>query len=262
MGANTRIEWCHHTFNPWWGCSKVSPGCDNCYAEAWARRQHVAWGPAAERRINQTPAYWRQPLAWNAAAERDGQRRRVFCSSMGDLFESRSELVPARQRVFELIDQTPWLDWILLTKRPQNMPRLAPQVWRPTWPPNVWALATAETQHRLEQVAGHLSRVPARVRGISVEPMIVPIDLRRWQQPPHTPLPTTHPWIKWVIVGGETGPGARRMDPAWVRNVRDQCVTMGVPFFFKSWGGDRRHDRVLDDRVWDELPAAVEAAST
>src|SRR6185503_17179454 len=149
MARDSKIEWTHHTFNPWWGCTKVSPGCKHCYAETWAKRVGKAlWGPKAPRR-EPSDAYWRQPLAWNADALRRGRRARVFCASMADVFEDRRDLDASRERLWQLIAESPKLDWLLLTKRPQNVSRLAP--YGESWPDNVWLGATAENQKWLDK---------------------------------------------------------------------------------------------------------------
>src|SRR4051812_42185869 len=126
MAKNSHIEWTHHTFNPWWGCTKVSPACNNCYAELWAKRMgHKIWGGTAPRRFF-TDAHWKGPLVWNEEAQAKGERERVFCASMADVFERRAELNPYRERLWALIAETPWLDWLLLTKRPQNIGGMVP----------------------------------------------------------------------------------------------------------------------------------------
>src|SRR4051794_39657198 len=126
MAKNSKIEWTDHTFNPWWGCTKVSPGCKYCYAETWSRRVgHDLWGPRGDRR-ELSDSYWRQPIAWNAEAKRIRERKRVFCASMADVFEDRRDLDDHRVRLWRLIAETPHLDWLLLTKRPENAQRLAP----------------------------------------------------------------------------------------------------------------------------------------
>jgi len=132
MAKNSSIEWTHHTFNPWWGCTKVSPACDHCYAETWAKRVGQAvWGKESPRRFF-SDKHWTEPIRWNADAVADGERRRVFCASMADVFESRAELNPWRIRLWELIEATPMLDWLLLTKRPQNIGKMVP--WEKKWP--------------------------------------------------------------------------------------------------------------------------------
>src|SRR5687767_5634241 len=131
MAKDSRIEWTHHTFNPWWGCVKVSPACAHCYAESWAHRLGAKlWGRDAPRRFF-NDEHWKHPIRWNSEAERAGVRRRVFCASMSDVFEIRAELNPWRAKLWPLIERTPWLDWLLLTKRPQNIQRMAP--WDDKW---------------------------------------------------------------------------------------------------------------------------------
>ena len=223
MGQHSAIEWTDHTFNPWWGCVRVSPGCTNCYAEAWAKRYgHNIWGVNSPRRFF-SDNHWRQPVLWNKQAASTGQRARVFCASMADVFEDYQILDEHRDRLWTLIEQTPHLDWLLLTKRPENINRLSP--WKRVWPDNVWAMVTVEEQQFAEKRIPILIQVPSVVRGLSVEPMLGPVNLRPWLNQ-----------VQWVIVGGESGAGARPMDPQWVRQIRDQCEEFDVPFFFKQWG--------------------------
>jgi protein gp37 len=271
MGANSKIEWTTHTFNPWWGCTKVSEACKHCYAESWAKRvgQDV-WGPKAARRTF-GESHWREPLRWNREAVNSPTRPRVFCASMADVFEDRDELIPHRSRLFELVEATPNLDWLLLTKRPQNIARLA--CWGAAWPENVWLGTTVELQSRAEELLPHLEAIPARVRFISAEPLLGPLSLERW-------LGDT---IQWVITGGESGPKARPTSPTWVRSLLLQCMANQVAFHFKQWGdwapedgenlpaakrrlaqdgtamvrlGKHLSGRVLDGREWDEVPVA------
>ena len=280
MSKDSRSEWTHHTFNPWWGCTKVSPGCKNCYAETWARRlgQDV-WGPKTHRR-ELTSSYWKQPAAWNAEAARTGVRARVFCASMADVFEDRRDVDARREQLWRVIAETPNLDWLLLTKRPQNVRRLVP--WVETWPENVWLGATAENQRCLEKRVPHLLDSGARVRFLSCEPLLGPIDLSAWIAGAQR---GDHPPIDWVIGGGESGHHARPMNPGWLTALRDQCVGGGVRFHFKQWGnwrpvsprqgngyvsktvflsdgssivianiGKKVAGRRLEGRTWDELP--------
>lgn len=168
MGETTEIAWTDHTFNPWVGCSRVSPGCQNCYAEAldkrWSRGEH--WGKAAPRRVT-SDANWRKPLKWNRDAEAAGRPALVFCASMADVFEDRPDLVAPRARLFDLIDQTPNLIWLLLTKRPENAARLVAY-----WHDNVWVGTTAEDQARLNERLPYLLGIPAAVRFLSCEPLL------------------------------------------------------------------------------------------
>src|SRR5262245_34580602 len=149
MAKDSKIEWTHHTFNPWWGCERVSPACKHCYAEAWARRLGMTlWEKGAPRRV-MSDAYWRQPLQWDAAARDAGTRARVFCASMADVFEDRDDLDPARERLWSLIAATPNLNWLLLTKRPQHVSEMVP--WGERWPDNVWLGTTVENQRWAEK---------------------------------------------------------------------------------------------------------------
>jgi protein gp37 len=228
MAKDSSIEWTHHTFNPWWGCTKVSPACDNCYAELWAKRMgHSIWGGKAPRRFF-SDKHWREPLAWDEQARTERRRARVFCASMADVFESRPELEGHRARLWSLIEHTANLDWLLLTKRPQNIQRLVP--WEENWPCNVWVGTTIENSRLAEARLPHLLKVPAAIRFLSCEPLLGPVDLTRWfTRPGFWP-------IDWVIAGGESGPGARPMHPHWARSLLEQCTAAGVPFHFKQWG--------------------------
>lgn len=246
MGSTTAISWTDHTFNPWWGCQRVSPGCEHCYAEAFAKRVgSKVWGKAAPRRFF-GDKHWAEPLRWNRAAEAAGQRRRVFCASMADVFEDRPDLNAPRARLFNLIDSTPWLDWQLLTKRPENVAHLVPELWRRGgWPPNVWLGTTVEDQRRAEERIPRLLDHPAAVRFLSCEPLLGAVDLTR--EPTH---------IDWVIVGGESGPKHRPLDLGAARSLRDQCVSAGVPFFFKQVGGrtPTTGGDQLDGETWKQFP--------
>lgn len=269
MAKNSKIEWTHHTFNPWWGCVKISPACKHCYAETWARRVgEQVWGPRTERRFF-SDEHWKAPLRWDHEAALGGKRRRVFCASMADVFEDRRELDEWRARLWPLIERTKHLDWLLLTKRPKEIKRLSP--WGRTWPENVWLGTTAENQNWANKRIPDLVSNPARVRFLSCEPLLGQLDLQQW-------LSTD---IGWVIAGGESGGKARPTDPRWVRSLRDQCLNARVPFHFKQWGnwapinevaetartrllsnGERlmrvpkaKAGRQLDGRTWDGAPA-------
>lgn len=263
MGETTGIQWCHHTFNPWIGCEKVSPACDHCYADLGSRRlaaQHhlTLWGADASRYMTGED-YWKAPHRWNRAAERAGVRARVFCASFADVFEDRADLVEPRRRLLHLIGATPHLDWLLLTKRTQNMVRLAGIVWLGKWPDNVWAGATVEDQERADERIPWLQEVPARVRFLSIEPMMSPVDLenvhpyylKRGEPHPHEPrirfdclrghmkgpddmLPDQR--VHWVIVGGESGPRARPFEMPWAQTMIDMCRGAETPVFVKQLG--------------------------
>lgn len=245
-----------YSWNPWWGCVKVSDGCTNCYAETFAKRTgHNIWGPAAttERRTF-GDKHWAEPLKWNADAQAAGERRRVFCASMADVFEDHPQLEPERLRLWELIGQTPHLDWLLLTKRPENIRRMYPQAWLLPWraPENVWLGTSIETQEMAEKRADELLRVPASVRFFSCEPLLGPLDLTKWldgcgscgaprKDSPYVSCGCCEAYpeargVSWIIAGGESGPTARPMHEDWARSLRDQCQTANIPYFFKQWG--------------------------
>lgn len=286
MVENSKIEWTDHTFNPWTGCQKVSPGCDNCYAESWAKRSGlVKWGPGETRRRT-SAAYWQQPLKWNRNAKRDGVRRKVFCASLADVFDNEADPV-WRAELWRLIALTPDLDWLLLTKRPQNIAKMLPlmphevSAWGDGWP-NVWLGTTAENQEEANRRIPHLLAVPAVKRFLSCEPLLGPVDLISSDLPGgyNEILPLGSKWmdrlgigegegqcIDWVICGGESGPRARPMYINWARALRDQCQHAGVPFFFKQWGewapniqdrvtrvGKKAAGAMLDGREWREFP--------
>lgn len=230
---NSKIGWTDHTFNPWVGCEKVSPGCAHCYAETlnhrWGKDN---WGPNAERTVT-SDSNWKKPLAWNKAAEKEGRRAKVFCASMADVFEDRWTLDEPRARLWTLIEETPWLDWLLLTKRPENMSRLA---LHPGIPANAWIGTSVENQAMADKRIDALRKVDARIRFLSCEPLIGPVDL-------YGKLGG----IDWVIVGGESGPGARPMQTAWAEAILGATKEVNAAFFMKQMGGsyDKR-ERLTD----------------
>lgn len=271
MGDTTKIQWTDHTFNGWLGCEKVSAGCRGCYAEVATpvrvHRKHglELWGKGAARHVT-SDDNWKKPLAWNRTAQVFGFRARVFAHSLSDVFEARDDLDAPRARLFSLIEATPWLDWLLLTKRPEEMVKRAPASWARAWPANAWAGCTVENQEMAEERIPHLLRVPAAVRFLSCEPLLEELNI----DPPTcgscgghevvlgddgaTPFcpehedemgfnvwldpcaDADHPGINWVIVGGESGTTARPFDLAWARAIRDQCAEAGVPCFVKQLG--------------------------
>lgn len=295
MGADTKIEWADHTFNPWTGCQAVSPACDHCYAEAQAKRAPATfggWGPHAERKRTSV-GYWRKPLTWDRTARAAGRRDRVFCASMADVFDNAA---PAewRAELWQLIHATPNLDWLLLTKRPQNIAKMLPSYWGDTasGPPNVWLGTTVENQAEADRRIPHLLEVPAAKRFLSCEPLLGPIDLtidglscgpclrcsegQHWEPDtnangcPHCDGlgKSDEVLLDWVIAGGESGPKARPSHPDWFRSLRDQCVSASVPFFFKQWGEWRPapwkyvRDAGSTDaeyKAWSEANAATHA---
>lgn len=259
MAADSKIEWTDHTFNPWIGCTKVSPACDHCYAEVStpSRTLGVVWGAGQPRRRT-TPANWNSPLRWNAQADafmaQHGRRQRVFCASLSDVFDNE---VPDEWRadLFDLIDATPNLDWLLLTKRIGNVPDMMRRILRPgTLPPHVWLGATICNQPEADRDITKLLAVDARVRFLSMEPLLSWVDLTPHLWGPPKPCDDctkdadcmcgyvprgrfgNDAALHWVIVGGESGPQARPMHPEWARSLRDQCQAAGVPFHFKQHG--------------------------
>ena len=245
MGDTTKIKWSNMTFNAWLGCVKVSPACAFCYAEREAGRKlytkEETWGKDAKRHVF-SDDYWKKPLRWNAKAEKLGVRFKVFCSSLSDVFENRRDLDALRLRLFALIEKTPNLDWQLLTKRPESIMDLVPESWRAGFPPNVWAMTSAENQEWFDRRWEHLRKVPARVLGLSCEPLLGPIDFGDAFQ-------GRDPKSLWVIAGGESECKAnvRASDSAWFYSLRDQCLASQIPFFFKQWGN-------LRDGVWQADP--------
>ena len=257
---HSNIEWTDHTFNPWTGCAKVSPACDHCYAERWAKRAgRGAWGPG-ETRLRTSEKNWRDPVRWNEQAARLGVRYRMFCASLADVFDNA---VPEQWRIdlMKLICETPHLDWLLLTKRIGNAAAMLESAFRAVhhqregWAdnvlPNVWIGATICNQEEADRDIPKLLATPARVRFLSMEPLLGPVDLTSIRIPlagesftkgdvlvHKSTLDRGAPRaaVDWVIVGGESGPHARPMHPEWVRALRDQCDEAGVPFLFKQHG--------------------------
>jgi protein gp37 len=234
MGENTKIEWCDHSWNPWVGCTKISPACDHCYAEGWAKRTGQSHLWAGERRRT-TASNWRQPIKWNRLAETDCVRRKVFCASLADIFDNQ---VPEQWRadLWATITATPHLDWLLLTKRPQNIYKMLPTMLGDGWP-NVWLGSTVENADEERRIR-YLRDVPATVRFLSCEPLLSPIcpDLSD---------------IHWVIGGGESGGGARQSDPGWFRALRDHCASQGIAYFHKQM---TRKASIPDDLMVREFP--------
>lgn len=263
---DTKIEWATHTFNPWIGCTRVGPGCDHCYAETLATRFKMAeWGPGNPRKLT-GKKNWALPLKWEAEAIKTGIRPRVFCASLADVFDNE---VPEewRYELFDLIERTPHLDWLILTKRIGNFTKLLPPRWMPL-PKNVWLGATIVNQVEADRDIPKLLDIPATIRFLSMEPLLGPIDLTRicilkdteqrvgihmnclagrycesglvykgdWDITLPPPPDTEARKIDWIIVGGESGSDARPMHPQWVRNIRDHCWAASIAFLFKQWG--------------------------
>lgn len=298
MAERSAIEWCDATFNPWIGCTKVSPGCDNCYAEQQDKFRSwtpAGWG-AGQPRKRTAPSTWREPAKWNARpfyecddcgwrGETDSNcprcgeevhtaRRRVFCASLADVFDNE---VPDEWRadIFRLILDTPNLDWLLLTKRIGNAAGMMfhaigrhAKDETPWVLPNVWLGATVVNQEEADRDIPKLLATPARVRFLSMEPLLGDVDLSQWLFPfrPCKDCPCPDPdtsregldrcckdpellpsQLNWIITGGESGPKARPSHPDWFRSLRDQCAAAGVPFLFKQWGEHAPTQRTMAD---------------
>jgi protein gp37 len=235
MSDGSSIEWTDATWNPVRGCTKVSPGCKHCYAETLAERFRGVPGHPFEHGfdLQLIPAALELPVRWRAS-------RRIFVNSMSDLFHDDVPVTYIR-RVFDVMKRAAHHQYQVLTKRSERMARLVADI---EIPPQVWMGVSVENQKYTTRI-DDLRSIKASVRFLSVEPLLGPIE----------DLDLTG--IHWVIVGGESGHGARPMDPAWVRSIRDQCVASNVRFFFKQWGGVRKRvaGRLLDGRTWDQMPA-------
>ncbi len=309
MAENSKIEWTTNTFNPWEGCTKVSAGCQNCYAEAQAKRfGRVQWGPNGTRRVA-SENYWRQPINWNKKAEGAAERPRVFCASLADVFEdwqgpmmdnsgfalnagpvgdgtwdksrwwianhTSSPLITmddCRRRLFNLIDATPNLDWLVLTKRPENIARMMPAYFPGGYiaeagrmnqegpRPNVWLGTSVEDQAAADTRIPHLLNIPAVVRFLSMEPLLGPVDLTRVRNPggetTFGPMNSFSFGIDWAILGGESGQRMRPCDIEWIRSIRDQCKAANVACFIKQLGG-----KPFDSQGAKDFPAAHEKRS-
>lgn len=255
MAEASKIEWTDSTFNPWIGCTKIAPACDNCYAADMSKRYGWAeWGNFPRKRTS--ASLWAGPLKWQKQASaffaEHGRRRRVFCASLADVFDNQ---VPGEWRadLWKLIFATPDLDWLLLTKRPQNIAEMLPPTafWNEIkW--HVWLGTTVEDQKHADQNIPHLLQHDSAVRFISAEPLLGPIDLTglatgKWAgligsetmsafRPNKDHKDLFDGSLNWVIAGGESGPHARPGSIQWYRSLRDQCAAAGVHFLFKQWG--------------------------
>jgi protein gp37 len=227
MAENTKIQWCHHTFNPWIGCAKVAEGCQNCYAENLmdTRYHRVQWGPNGTRNRTKT---WGDPPRWDRQAGAVGERRKVFCASLADVFEDRAELSPWRSDLFRLIDRCPNLDFLLLTKRPENIRRM----WEGPNRGNCWLGTSIANQKNADDFVPRLLSATGLgpVLFLSLEPQIGRVDLSRFLFP--------MPAVQWVIVGGESRQGGepRQFNIEWARLIVNQCREAAVPVFVKQFG--------------------------
>jgi protein gp37 len=239
MAGNSHIEWTDATWNPVTGCSKVSPGCKHCYAERMAKRLQAMGQPnyANGFEVTLQPHMLELPLEWK-------RPRRVFVNSMSDLFHKDVPLSFIK-KVFSVMRRANWHQYQLLTKRSERLLEVSPLL---TWEPHIWIGVSVENDDYTSRI-DDLRKTGADVKFLSLEPLLGPLRKLNLRG------------MDWVIVGGESGPGARPMNPDWVREIRDQCVRANVPFFFKQWGGPfkKRTGRVLDGRTWDQMPQDCQA---
>ena len=241
MGSNTSIAWADHTFNIAWGCVKISPGCARCYAERIASDAgHDVWGVGASRRTFGVK-YWQQPCRWHRIAASNPRRVRVFTSSMCDVCEDNPTIERERDRLWRLIDATPALDWLVLTKRPERLPVCLPRSWGNGWS-NVWLGVSVESMAYTTRIE-RLTRIPAVVRFVSYEPALGPLD------------GVNLTGIDWLIYGGESGPDYRMHKLEWARAMRDKCRAEGVAFFYKQSSAYRTEmGTTLDGETIKEFP--------
>lgn len=242
MAENTIIAWTSFTFNPIMGCTRVSDGCKHCYAATLTKNRMglELWGPNAPRQVTSI-ANWRKPIKWNKEAGEAGERKRVFCASLCDVFEDHPTNIKTLPRLWDLIRQTPNLDWQLLTKRPERIYESLPKDWGEGYP-NVW-LGTSIEDMRVAERADHLRKIPAVVRFISYEPALGPLDSMNLEG------------LDWVIVGGESGSGFRPMPHEWARDMKNACEDKGVAFFFKQSAAFRTEMGIeLDGKIERKYP--------
>jgi protein gp37 len=283
MSENSNIEWTDHTFNGWWGCTKVHAGCKNCYAETRDRQfaQGVPshWGNNPRRMVL---GEWHKPEKWNRDAMKAGKRARVFCSSMCDVFEDYHGPVVdqqgkpvewsidgLRRRIFTMIEETPHLEWLLLTKRPENVTKMVPLRWLDNWPDNVMTGTSPCDQKTANECIPHLLAVPGR-HFLSCEPLLGRIDLAldawfdedAWrgkiERPRDGVAKRTRDLLHWVIVGGESGHGVRECDVFWIDDIRQQCEDAGVPCFVKQLGAKPMLGDVSDPHGWPATNSPVD----
>jgi len=235
MASNSAIEWTESTWNPLTGCTKISPGCKHCYAERMALRLKAMGQPnyangfelALHENALELPLKWKKPQT-------------IFVNSMSDLFH-RDVPVEFIARTFDVMRRADWHIFQVLTKRSDRLQELSPML---PWAPHIWMGVSVETLKYTPRI-DYLRQTGAMIKFLSLEPLLGPLPSLNLEG------------IDWVIVGGESGPRARPMDPAWVLEIRDQCLDARVPFFFKQWGGTRKKKagRELEGRTWNEMPA-------
>ncbi|NBR86843.1 MAG: DUF5131 family protein [Proteobacteria bacterium] len=245
MSKDTQIAWTDHTFNIAWGCSKISPGCKNCYADTLSHRWGLDFWDEGKNRRTFGAKYWSEPLAWNVKAQADGVRQRVFCSSMCDVFEDHPTIDAEREKLWPLIRQTPWLDWQLLTKRAERIAENLPADWGSGYG-NVWLGVSVESGDYEWRFNEHLAHIPCQVRFVSYEPALGPVTGLEWAK------------LGWIIYGGESGKGYRSDQTDWARHVKSRCAEFGVSFFYKQGAAFRPGtDPTLDGATIQEFPQSV-----
>lgn len=249
MGDTTGISWTDHTFNPWWGCTKIAPGCDNCYAATLDARIGGNYWDAHQKPRRTKANNWRRVMKWQEQAEIENRRHRVFCGSMMDWCDKDAP-EGARGELFELIRATPMLDWQLLTKRATLIAKNLPVDWGDGYD-NVWLGVTVENAEYGYPRIDALRAVPAKTRFISAEPLLGEVDDIYLEG------------IHWVIIGGESGPGFRAMEWRWADDLLIACEDQGVPVWFKQWGGNRRDKGgcELNGREYKHWPSSLAAVS-
>jgi protein gp37 len=236
VATNSDIEWTDATWNPVTGCSKISSGCKHCYAARMANRLQAMRQANYKNGFDVTlqPQMLELPLQWRSP-------KRIFVNSMSDLFHPEVPL-PYIKRVFAIMHRAPWHQYQILTKRSERLLQLNDKL---NWGPQIWMGVSVESEKHLTRI-DHLRKTTAHVKFLSLEPLLGPLRGLKLQG------------IDWAIVGGESGPGARPVDPEWITNIRDQCLGADVPFFFKQWGGvhKKKFGRTLEGRTWDQMPAS------
>jgi protein gp37 len=237
VGQNTSIAWTDHTFNPWTMCTPIGPGCDNCYASAWAKRTGRGEYRQGVPRVRTTDANWREPLKWDKKAASAGVRRRVFCASLADVFDNE---VPSEWRydLWKLIEATPNLSWLLVTKRVGNVYNMVPWAWQARFPDNVRLLITVCNQEEADRDIPKLLALPCK-NGVSYEPALGAVDWRPFLAKCYHDADKPKRGVEWVICGGESTQGAgkaRPFDIAWARSTVAQCKAAGVRVFMKQIG--------------------------
>jgi protein gp37 len=276
MAENSSIEWTDHTVNFWWGCMKVSPGCEHCYAETFSKRVgRNIWGPSKTTERWRTKGPWRDILKWDRKAKEAGIRQRVFCQSMSDFFEDHPQVDPWRREAIEILGSLEALDVQLLTKRPENVADMVPASWMEQWPTHIWIGTSVENQETADKRIPELLKVPAAVRFLSCEPLLDQVLLddgcNSWLTcygkqiegeccESRAVSGECFHGIDWIIAGGESGHSARPFNIMWAAHLMGQCADAGVPFFMKQMGDhliDRHGERIRLGKKggdWNEWP--------